>query len=92
MAIPILIAVILVAIQMGAGMMHFRQHVLSAGGGTLHSPFILGVILVFSGIMNLILCLKESVFLSLGEFSQSQAPWLMFSGILTLRIIQKDTT
>ena len=67
MAIPILIAVILAAIPVGAGMIYFRRRGLIArGGGNLHPLLILGVIFLFPGILNLILYGEESVFLSLG--------------------------
>lgn len=67
MAVPILIAVILAAISVGAGMTYFRQRGLIARGvRTLHPLLILGIVFLFPGILNLILYGEESVFLSLG--------------------------
>jgi hypothetical protein len=66
-AIPILMAVVLAAIPVGAGMIYFmRRGLISSGGGTLHPLLILGIIFLFPGILNLILYGEESVFLSLG--------------------------
>ena len=67
MAIPILIAVIVAAIPVGAGMIYFRRRgMLARGGGTLHPLLILGIVFLFPGLLNLILSGEESVFLSLG--------------------------